>query len=239
MAALSSRAAATVLGVGPDADGDAVRDAYRRKIRECHPDVAGPGGAVRARLVNEAYRVLRSAARGIGDAPGSVSDASGSDASGSDASGSDASGSDASGSDASGSDAPGSDAPGSDRATEHDPSARLDGPDTLVLDEPPDVAFALVLQAAHEVGDVTYVDRTCAIVETVLSDIVDGRRRVRSVVVSFQGRGDGTTEAFVTLERIDGPAPGPDDLAVIARAFIAAIQARRSLATGRTTTLRV
>lgn len=216
MPGLSPRAAASVLGVRPDDDAAVVRDAYRNKIRQCHPDVAGPGGTVRARLVNEAYRVLRGAAR----VPSEMTDRPRGPGS---------------------SDAPGLATPdvGSDWASDHDPSARLDGPDTLVLDEPPDVAFTLVLQAAHDVGDVTYVDRHCAIVETVLSDIVDGRRRIRSVVVSFQGRGDGTTEAFVTLERIDGPEPGPNELPMIARAFIAAIQARRSLGTGRPSTTRV
>jgi curved DNA-binding protein CbpA len=58
-----------LLGVAPDADGREVARAYRRRLREVHPDTrdrssAGPGpthGDLRA--LQEAYAVLRDPAR--------------------------------------------------------------------------------------------------------------------------------------------------------------------------------
>src|SRR5690606_21083503 len=77
----------------------------------------------------------------------------------------------------------------------------LAGNDTLLLSCPPDEAFALLLDAAHRVGSVSYVDRACAIFEVVVRQ--DGE--ACSAVVTLQGRAHGT-EAFVTLEALARPA---------------------------------
>jgi curved DNA-binding protein CbpA len=50
--------ARSLLGVSPTDEWDAVRVAYRRLIRQQHPDRAGPGATVRAAQLNDAYRVL-------------------------------------------------------------------------------------------------------------------------------------------------------------------------------------
>jgi hypothetical protein len=75
-----------------------------------------------------------------------------------------------------------------------DPSA-----DSLLLPVPADEAFAVVLEACHRVGDVTYVDRQCAIVEALLQVAGEG---TCSLVATFQGRAHGT-EVFCTLEAIE------------------------------------
>ena len=75
------------------------------------------------------------------------------------------------------------------------------GGDTLLLAAPPPEAFALLLEAGHQVGEVTYVDRNCSIFEVVLRQ--DGE--TCSLVVTIQGRAHGT-EAFLTLEAIERPA---------------------------------
>lgn len=51
-----------VLGVGPQADADAITAAYRREAKRWHPDRAGGGAAAdRMALVNAAYAELRNA----------------------------------------------------------------------------------------------------------------------------------------------------------------------------------
>ena len=81
----------------------------------------------------------------------------------------------------------------------------LDG-DTLAISAPADEAFLLVLEVAHEIGDVTFIDRQDGFIETLLT-ADDGR--VFSLVVSFQGRGNGTTEAFFTLVPLDNGPSAP------------------------------
>lgn len=52
------------LRVAPDADGGAIRLAYRALMRRYHPDVNGSRGAVaRAKAINEAYACLRDPAK--------------------------------------------------------------------------------------------------------------------------------------------------------------------------------
>src|SRR5689334_10705263 len=48
-----------ILGVAPDADGDEIQRAYRRRAREHHPDVSSrPGSEEQFKAVSEAYAVL-------------------------------------------------------------------------------------------------------------------------------------------------------------------------------------
>jgi len=75
------------------------------------------------------------------------------------------------------------------------------GGDTLLLAAPPDEAFALLLEAGHRVGNLSYVDRSCAIFEVVVRQ--DGE--TCSLVLTLQGRAHGT-EAFVTLEALERAA---------------------------------
>src|SRR5215510_8621174 len=77
----------------------------------------------------------------------------------------------------------------------------LVGGDTLLLAAPPDEAFALLLEAGHRVGEVSYVDRSCAIFEVVVRQDDE----TCSLLVTLQGRAHGT-EAFLTLEAMERPA---------------------------------
>jgi hypothetical protein len=85
-----------------------------------------------------------------------------------------------------------------------EPPEVLDG-DTIRIHAPPDEAFARLLDACHHIGDVTYVDRSCAILEALVR--VEGEG-VCSLVVTLQGRADGT-DAFCTLEAIEHVASPP------------------------------
>jgi hypothetical protein len=173
--------ARAVLGVG-DADGwEAIRAAYRRLIRVAHPDAAGTAagtGPTAARL-NAAYTVLSRAKRsGVLDAPRRARAE------------------------------PATAAPGPSARPRPVPTwapppppqvgVAAVGTDTLLLAAPPDEAFARLLEAGHQVGSVTYVDRSCSIFELVVR--LDGE--ACSLVVTLQGRAHGT-EAFLTLESLE------------------------------------
>jgi hypothetical protein len=92
---------------------------------------------------------------------------------------------------------------------------RVVGGDTLLLAAPPDEAFALLLEAGHRVGNVSYVDRACAIFEVVVRQDDE----TCSLVVTLQGRAHGT-EAVLTLEAMERPASLPPDR-VLARVVAA------------------
>ncbi|MFL6206186.1 MAG: hypothetical protein ACJ739_12645 [Acidimicrobiales bacterium] len=94
--------------------------------------------------------------------------------------------------------------PAAAREPLHEPPEVLDG-DTVHLAVPPDEAFARLVDACHRIGDVTYIDRSCAILEALLP--VEGEG-VCSLVISLQGRAHGT-DAFCTLEAIEHVATPP------------------------------
>lgn len=81
----------------------------------------------------------------------------------------------------------------------------LVGDDTLVVIAPPDETFRRVLAGLDLIGEISYVDRSGPIVETVVV-LEDGSSH--SLVITFQGRGIGSTEVFATLESIQTVAAG-------------------------------
>lgn len=169
--------ARTVLGVTAADGWDVVRSAYRARIRAAHPDTHGVGSTPRAIRLNEAYAVLSRAKRAGG--PSAARPAG---------------------------------APAAPPAARPAPPApppvgvSVEGSDTLLLAAPPDEAFALLLDAGHRVGDVSYVDRSCAIFEVVVRQDDE----TCSLVVTLQGRAHGT-EAFLTLEAMERAASLPPE----------------------------
>jgi hypothetical protein len=162
--------ARAALGLGARPTWDEVRAAYRLRIQAAHPDRAG-GDTLRAADLNVAYATLVRARR-TGDLhqPPPTPMATPTVAHVDDRP--------------------------VDRGEE--PPEVLDG-DTILLSLPPDEAFLRLLEAAHRIGDVTYVDRSCAIFEALVA--VEGEGAC-SLVVTLQGRAHGT-EAFCTLEAIE------------------------------------
>jgi hypothetical protein len=170
------RAARSTLGLGPTPSWTEVRVAYRAQIAAAHPDRAG-GNAARAALVTEAYATLEQAHRDgrLHEVPLPRVPR------------------------------PPARRPGHPAPPPLDePPEVLDG-DTVHLLAPPDEAFARILEASHAIGDVTYVDRSCAILETLVQ--VEGEGTC-SLVITLQGRVDGT-DAFCTLEAIEHVATPP------------------------------
>ena len=172
--------ARSVLGVTATDDWRTVRDAYRALIRTTHPDVVGPAGAARTLEVNAAYRTLVLARR-EGRLHQSEPPAE-----------------------------PARRAPTAPPPATRPPAAgdrlvaddvRLAGGDTIVLSSPPAETFRRLVEAAHALGELSYVDRSSAIFEAVLQ-LEDGNHA--SLVVSLQWRAhDATCEAFCTLEALD------------------------------------
>jgi len=159
-----------LLGLGPTPSWVEVRVAYRAQISAAHPDRAG-GRTDLAMAINVAYAALEEAER-----DGRLQ------------------------------------AHGHEHAHERvhrappappaagwgEPPEVLDG-DTVHLPVPPDEAFIHLLEACHTLGDVTYIDRSCAILEALVR--VEGEG-VCSLVITLQGRATGT-DAFCTLEAIE------------------------------------
>jgi hypothetical protein len=157
------------LGLGAAPTWTEVRVAYRAQIAACHPDRPG-GDAARAAVVTEAYAILERAQQ-----EGRLADTPA---------------------------PPRPPASSPLRATPvpplDEPPEVLDG-DTIHLLAPPDEAFVRLVEACHRIGDVTYIDRSCAILETLVR--VEGEG-VCSLVITLQGRAHGT-DAFCTLEAIE------------------------------------
>jgi DnaJ-like protein len=131
--------ARVLLGVDPSQGWDAVRLAYRRLIRELHPDHAGPATTHRAAQLNEAYAVLARAAR---ETTASAARA--------------------------GAPSPAPPPPPPPPPPRPRPEVHIDGGDTIVVHAPPDEAFTRLLEAGHAVGSVSYVDRSGPIFEVVV-----------------------------------------------------------------------
>lgn len=92
-------------------------------------------------------------------------------------------------------------------APAHDPSGpfvvlRPDG-DSIALAAPADDVFLWLHDAVADVADLTHVDPDAGLLEAKFSE---PSGNLTSVVVSLQGRGDGTTEAFCSAERLTGAA---------------------------------
>jgi len=168
--------ARVVLGLGPAPTWAEVRVAYRAQIAAAHPDRAG-GDTERAALVNEAYAVLERAHRQGGLGEGAVARA-----------------------------APPEPAPAAEPRWEplDEPPEVLEG-DTVHLAVPPDEAFGRLVEAGHRIGAVTYVDRSCSILEVLVR--VEGEGTC-SLLITTQGRAEGT-DAFCTLEAIEHVASPP------------------------------
>lgn len=81
--------------------------------------------------------------------------------------------------------------------------------DTIEVDAPIDHTYGLLVQAAHRAGDVTFLDRSAALLQ-ILVQFVD--EPPCQVVFDLQGRAaKGTTEIFCTIESLEDRPPPPID----------------------------
>lgn len=192
-----------------------VRAAYRRLVRQHHPDVNGERGTDQTVRLTQAYALLRRVAK---EHATEVIDAGVVDAGALDG-----------GAAATGSTDPARGAPArpprraSARAAspyEAAVQAELAAGDTVLLRAPAGEAFAALFEAAGRIGHVAYFDRQLGILETIVR--FEGGPSC-SLLVTLQGRAGGT-EAFCTLESIEA-APTPP-LAIVMDALLEALAAR-------------
>lgn len=187
---MDAREALAVLGLRPGVTLAEARAAYRRLVREHHPDVAGADATPRAARLTEAFAILRAAAAASGartlDVTLDVTPPSGEAA-------------------PTGAGTAARPAPGAEQqAPRGAVDAQLASGDTIFLHAPADEAFAALFDAAGQIGHVGYVDRHLGILETIVR--FEGGPTC-SLLITLQGRAEGT-EAFCTLESIEA-APSP------------------------------
>lgn len=77
--------------------------------------------------------------------------------------------------------------------------------DTIEVGAPMDEVFSLLLEAGHNCGEITFLDRSGAVMQILIS-FVD--QPICQLVVDLQGRAArGTTEIFCTIESLDDAEP--------------------------------
>ncbi|HEY6531666.1 MAG TPA: J domain-containing protein [Acidimicrobiales bacterium] len=189
--------ALAVLGLRPGVPMADVRDRYRSLVRQSHPDLvtteAGreEANAVTARITAAFAVVRRAVIEADGDAVPEPAAPTGPADVG---------------------------APAPPRPWEVDAvEADADG-DTIFIAAPPDEAYALLLDAAAQLGGIGYVDRRLGILEVIVR--FEGGPSC-SVLVTLQGRAFGT-DAFCTMESIEA-APTPSIRPVV-DALVAELQ---------------
>ena len=185
-----------VLGVGADAGDDELRRAFRTQLRSTHPDLSSSADATeRTIALNEAYRLLVAALREPSADPTAPKGQRGASA----------------GADAGSADAQrgaGSASTRADRPPEPELTIELVDDSTIALGAPGDETLFLICEAAHQLGEITYLDPAAGLVEVVVEFV---EAPTSSVVFTLQGRATGVTDVFCTVEPLSGGLAPPAD----------------------------
>lgn len=83
---------------------------------------------------------------------------------------------------------------------------RLLDDSSISVAAPADETFGLLLEASHDLGDVSYLDAGVGLVEVIVEFV---EAPTSSVLFSLQGRADGSTEVFCTVEPLGGGEAPP------------------------------
>ena len=81
------------------------------------------------------------------------------------------------------------------------PGIRLVDTETIGMAAPASEVVPLLIEAAHQLGDITYLDPGAGLLEVVVEFV---GAPTSSVVLSLQGRATGWTEVFCTVEPLSG-----------------------------------
>ena len=176
-----------ILGVTGTADADQARTAYRARLLRTHPDVSGSCDATERTVeLTRAYRLVM--ARLATGAPADVGP------------------------------------PDADESRPSRPSrpsgkyqpseprevvlvAMVDTT-TIGVGAPPNETVLILVDAANELGEISYLDLSAGLLEGVVEFI---EAPTSSVLLSVQGRATGITEVFCTVEPLSGGEAPPSD----------------------------
>lgn len=81
-----------------------------------------------------------------------------------------------------------------------------DDDDTITVAAPADEVLMLLLDVAHDLGEISYLDPTAGLVEVIVEFV---EAPTSSVLMSLQGRATGVTEVFCTVEPLSGGESPP------------------------------
>lgn len=184
--------ALAALGIAAPCTLDDARAAFRSRVREHHPDIAGEASTARAANITQAYALLRNLAaagdgttidppRPTGPQPGRRSGAAAA--------------------------TPSAPAGTPRRPTPYEEAiaAEIAEGDTVFVHAPPNETFGLLFEAASHVGHIGYFDRDLGILETIVR--FEGGPSC-SVLSTLQGRANGT-DVFCTMDSLEATPPPP------------------------------
>lgn len=172
-----------MLGIDRGTDVATARAHYLALMRVHHPDLAGPAGAADAQRVTQAWALVEAAIEdghlGVGD-PGATAPAGGPAAAWRDEA----------------------------SWTRLDPgTVHLVDAGTIGLHASREDAMLALLDVAHEMGEVSFVDVDLGLMEVIVQFV---GQPTCSLVVSLQGRAD-RVDAFCTIDSYDATPPPPID----------------------------
>ena len=182
---MEPRDARRLLGVDESADAEQVRAANRVLLLSTHPDVSGAADATSRTIeLTRAFRLLNE------PSPARMSPSGSPPAS-----------------------APTAPTPGPPTARPADPdhepvTVELVDDDTIAVGAPAGEALMRRLDAAHELGEISYLDPSAGLVEVVVEFV---EAPTSSVLLSMQGRATGVTDVFCTVEPLSGGDAPPAD----------------------------
>lgn len=170
-----------MLGVSADHDSAELRLAYRTEVRRVHPDLNRSADATAATVaLREAYELL-AALLGSPRAEDTTEQQ----------------------------DPPTGPPPDvAPPAPAHRIAARLEADDTIALGASREEVGMALLDAAHLLGDLTYVDLGTGFLEVLVE--FDGAP-TSSLAMALQGRGNGEVEVFCSIEPLSGGEVPPID----------------------------
>lgn len=175
---MEQQEARRILGVDPTADVDEVRAAYRGLLLRTHPDVSGAADATQRTIE------LTRAFRLLTDAP-VAEPASNEDA------------------------RPPAPPPPPPPRPEFEPVVlELVDDDTIAVGAPANETLMLLLEAAHRLGEISYLDPSVGLLEVVVEFV---EAPTSSVLLAMQGRATGVTDVFCTVEPLSGGEAPPAD----------------------------